>query len=81
VGTPVSSVSQTITVNVQSSGTFNLSATANGVIFTGSGTFPFGIGGLQNIVLNASGTPQVAGPTTFTLNNSEPCSFTFVTQP
>jgi hypothetical protein len=46
-------------VNVGFAGTYNLSAAANGVTFSGSGTFA--ATGVQNVVLTASGTPTSLG--------------------
>lgn len=74
VGVAVSNVSQTISVNVQSTGTYSFSTTANGVTFEASGTFT--TTGNQNIVLTASGTPTTAGTPTYTLNSTSGCSFT-----
>ncbi len=54
-------------------GTYNISTTANGVTFTGTGTFAGT--GAQNIVLTASGTPTAAGDNTFTLNTRPNCNF------
>jgi hypothetical protein len=71
-------VTQTITADVTTVGTYSISTTnANGVTFTGSGTFA-GIGA-QNIVLTASGTPTAAGSNTFTLNTTPNCSFSRTT--
>jgi uncharacterized protein (TIGR02145 family) len=77
-GTAVTGVTQTITATVTSVGTYSISTTANGVTFTGSGTF---VGtGNQNVVLNATGTPTLAPafPHTFTytLNTTPNCNFT-----
>jgi uncharacterized protein (TIGR02145 family) len=49
-------------------GTYNLSATQNGVTFTGSGTFT--TLGCQLITLTASGTPTAAGPFTWCTNTT-----------
>lgn len=76
VGTPVTGVTQTITANVTSIGTYLLTATANGITFSASGTFTNT--GNQNVVLTASGTPLSASgnPYTFTLDSNPSCSFT-----
>jgi hypothetical protein len=72
-GTVVASVTQTISANVATAGTYNISATANGVTFAGSGTFAGT--GAQTIVLRATGTPTAAGTNSFTLNTTPGCSF------
>ena len=62
-----------ITANVTVLGTYTItSGTANGISFSGSGTFT--TLGLQPIQLNAAGTPIVAGTFNF-LPGSKPCSF------
>jgi formylglycine-generating enzyme required for sulfatase activity len=76
-GTPVSGVTQTITANVTTVGTYGITAVANGVTFFATGTFA-GIGA-QNIVLTATGTPTAAGSHSFTLNTTPNCSFTRTT--
>ncbi len=70
----VSGVTQTIQVNVTALGTYNLSATTNGVTFAKTGTFT--TLGLQTIVLAATGTPTVQGDNVFTLNTTPNCTFT-----
>jgi hypothetical protein len=56
VGVPVSGITQTLTVNVTSAGTYSISTTTvRGVTFRGSGTFA--VTGEQDLVLTASGTP------------------------
>ena len=72
-GTPVSGVSQTITANVTTAGTYSISAVANGVTFSGSGTFAGA--GSPTVVLTASGTPLVVGTNSFALNTTPGCSF------
>jgi hypothetical protein len=67
-------VTQTINVTVGTPGTYNLSATSNGVTYSAVGTFT--TSGAQNIVLNASGSPSVSGTNTFTINTTPNCSFT-----
>lgn len=75
LGTIISGVSQTITANVQSVGTYSIIAFANDVIFAASGTFT--VTGLQNIVLTATGTPTASGSAvSFALNTTPNCSFT-----
>jgi uncharacterized protein (TIGR02145 family) len=71
--TPVSGVTQTITANVTTVGTYALSTTLNGVTFFGSGTFA-GLGA-QDIVLNAIGTPTLSGQNDFILTTIPGCSF------
>jgi hypothetical protein len=73
LGSEVSEVTQTITAMVDKIGTYAISATANGVTFSGSGTFS-GTGS-QNIVLTAAGTLTVAGSTSYVLNTTPNCSF------
>jgi hypothetical protein len=73
-GMPVSGVSQTITANVTTTGTYNISATANGVTFAASGTFSDT--GSQTITLTATGTPTDGGTHSFALNTAPTCSFT-----
>jgi len=68
-----SGVKQTITASVLVQGTYDISATANGVTFAASGTF--NATGNQTIILTASGTPKAKGSNTFTLNTSPYCSF------
>lgn len=72
-GTPVNAVTQTLMVTVGTAGTYNISATANGITFSGAGLLAVGN---QTIVLTASGTPTTAGTSTFTLNTTPNCSFT-----
>ena len=72
-GTPVSGVSQTITANVTTAGTYSISAVANGVTFSGSGTFAGA--GSPTVVLTASGTPVAVGTNSFALNTTPGCSF------
>jgi hypothetical protein len=73
-GVPVSGVTQTITATVGTIGTYSISTTANGVTFSGSGTFS--ATGAQDIVLTTTGTPIVGGSTSFTLNTTPNCNFT-----
>jgi uncharacterized protein (TIGR02145 family) len=74
VGTEVVDVTQTINVNFSTTGTFNISAFANGVTFAASGIIYYT--GNYTITLNAYGTPTQGGSTNFTLNTSPNCSFT-----
>lgn len=74
-GTAVSGVTQTVTVTVTTVGTYNITTnTANGITFSGSGTFA-GTGS-QAITLTASGTPTAAASATFNINATPTCSFT-----
>ncbi|OXA85308.1 fibrobacter succinogenes major paralogous domain-containing protein [Flavobacterium hercynium] len=67
-------VTQTITATVTKTGTYNIKATANGVIFSSMGVFS--ATGTQTVVLTAVGTPTVAGNHNFTLNTSpNTCTF------
>ncbi len=66
-GVAVSGVTQTITAAVTTIGSYNISTTANGITFVGSGNFS-GSTGNKTIVLNATGTPIASGNNTFTLN-------------
>jgi uncharacterized protein (TIGR02145 family) len=72
-GIVASNVSQTITANVKSVGTYNIKVTNNGLTFSGSGTFAGT--GLQNIVLVATGTPSTSGSIPFTLTTVPNCTF------
>lgn len=74
----VSGVTQTITANVTQLGTYSLNTFANGVVFSGSGTFTSL--GSQTIVLSAIGTPVAVGSNNFTLNTLPNCSFSRTTQ-
>jgi uncharacterized protein (TIGR02145 family) len=67
-GVAVSGVTMTLYANVTALGTYNLSATENGVTFTGSGSFT--TLGCQPITLTASGTPTAAGPFTWCTNST-----------
>lgn len=66
-----------ITVTVTTPGTYSLSASANGVSFVGSGTFP--VAGTQTIHLYAYGTPIAYGSHTYVLNTTPSCSFNVFT--
>jgi hypothetical protein len=63
------------TVNVNATGTYNISGTAiNGVTFSSSGVFTNP--GVQNIFLTASGTPAVAGTFNYPVTNGATnCNF------
>ena len=78
-GIPVSGVTQTINVTVGSLGSYNISASANGVTFSAIGTFT--TTGNQNIVLTASGTPLASGTISYNLNTTPSCSFNLITLP
>jgi len=67
-GVPVSGVTMSLYANVTTAGSWSLSATQNGVTFTGSGTF--NATGCQLINLNASGTPTTTGPFTWSTNSN-----------
>lgn len=73
VGESVSGVTHNLTVNVISTGTYNLSITNNGVTFSGAGTFSST--GSQNILLSASGTPTSLGTHAYQVNATGGCSF------
>ncbi len=72
VGSAVSGVTQTITATVTTAGTYAITATANCVTFSGSGTVAVGA---QNIVLTATGTPTAVGDFTYLLSTTPNCSF------
>jgi hypothetical protein len=73
VGTAATGVSQTITATVTTIGTYFIKASANGVIFTKSGTFI--TTGAQDIVLTATGTPIVAATSNFVLTTTPNYTF------
>jgi uncharacterized protein (TIGR02145 family) len=74
-GVAVSEVTQTITADVTTIGTFAIStSTVNGVRFAASGTFTNT--GSQNITLTAIGTPITTGTFTFTSNTTPSITFT-----
>lgn len=75
-GVSVSGVNQIITATVASVGTYNITATSNGVTFAGSGSLSEGT---QYIVLTATGTPTAAGTHSFALSTTPGCSFDRVT--
>lgn len=67
-GVAVSGVTMTLYANVTQVGTWSLSAMANGVTFSGSGTFT--TLGCQPITLTASGTPTATGSHTWNTNST-----------
>jgi len=72
---PVSGVSQTITATVSAPGSYNISATNNGVTFSARGNFTSK--GKQDVLLRATGIPIVEGDHDFILNTSpKNCPFT-----
>ncbi len=62
-------------VNVTTVGTYSVTATANGITFTGSGTFA--ATGAQSITLTGSGTPTASGATNFTPTGASAAGCTF----
>jgi hypothetical protein len=77
--TRVSGVSQTIQVQVNTPGSYNISTSdVNGVTFSGIGRFTGT--GPQTLELAAAGTPSLASgfnsPYSYTINTSPSCSFT-----
>lgn len=70
----ITGVTQTITANVVTIGTYNITTSINGIVFTGSGTLT--ATGPQTIVLTATGTPTTVGNNAFVLNTSPGCTFT-----
>jgi uncharacterized protein (TIGR02145 family) len=69
----LSTVTQTLSATVSSTGTYDIAAAANGVTFRGTGTFTT-TGPNQPIVLTATGTPELA-----TGAGSSTTSITYVT--
>jgi hypothetical protein len=67
-GVAVSGVTMSLYANVTQIGSWSLSASQNGVTFTGSGTFT--TTGCQLITLTGAGTPTNTGSTTFTTNST-----------
>ena len=72
-GSTATGVTQTITLVVATIGTYNISASADGVTFSASGTFTNT--GSQNVILSVSGTPSTAGTFYYTLNTTPSCTF------
>lgn len=74
VNTAPSSVTQTITANVTTVGTYSITTNeVDGVSFNAAGTFT--AVGPQDIVLRATGTPTAIGTKTFTLAATPNCTF------
>ena len=83
IGTPLSSSTNkvTLSVNVTTIGTYNISTTAvNGMTFSASGSFTST--GVQNLVLTGSGTPTgTAGTVNISITaGSSTCSFSVTTK-
>lgn len=77
-GIAASGITHSITANVTTIGTYNLSTnTVNGITYSGSGTFS-GTGN-QLVVLTASGTPVAYGDNTYTLTSTPACNFNVFT--
>ena len=77
-GTPVNSSNNvTITVNVQTIGSYSLGTNSNnGVTFTASSTSGFTTIGAQPLILYASGTPTAAGTYDYTITGGgSSCTF------
>ena len=79
IGTAITpnTVTQTITVNVTTLGSYNFTATSPsepGVTFTASGSFTSPTG-LKTVVLSAVGTPTNVGNHSYSLNTTPNCSF------
>ena len=72
-GNAVSGVTQTITATVATAGTYNISAFANGVLYSGIGIFYST--GAKDIVLTATGTPTSQGTFNYALNTTPGCDF------
>ena len=72
-GDPVYGVSQTITADVSAPGSYDISATNNGVTFSAKGYFTSK--GKQDVILRATGIPMAGGTHPFTLNTTPSCSF------
>jgi len=75
----LSTVTQTLSATVSSTGTYDIAAVANGVTFRGTGTFT-STGPNKPVVLTASGTPELAtpplSPITYALNTNPNTTFT-----
>lgn len=73
-GSSVTSVTQTVNLNVTAAGWVELSTNeVNGIRFYGSGNLSVGN---HDIVLVAQGTPVSNGAFAYDINHSSPCSFT-----
>lgn len=76
-GIPLDPNANTVTVsaNVTTAGTYSVTATANGMTFTGTGTFA-NTGAAQPVVLRGTGTPVIAGTFNFAPGTlAQACSF------
>ncbi|PAM92771.1 hypothetical protein B4N84_21815 [Flavobacterium sp. IR1] len=74
-GDPVYGVSQTITADVSTPGSYDISATNNGVTFSARGNFTSK--GKHDVLLRATGIPMAGGDHDFILNTSpNNCTFT-----
>ncbi len=78
VSIPVSDLTQTLTANVATAGTYSISRTVNGVTFVGSGTFA-GTGS-QTVELFATGTPLTIANNSFTINTTPSSTFTITSK-
>ncbi|HEX7847277.1 MAG TPA: hypothetical protein VF476_15865 [Chitinophagaceae bacterium] len=80
--TAVTAATVTLSVNVTTIGSYNITTTAvNGITFS-SGAQNFTSTGNQTVVLTASGTPTAAGTSTITVTQgSSTCNFTITVQP
>lgn len=67
----------TIPVSATYPGDYNISATANGITFSGTGSLPKGA---SEVVLTATGTPAKGGPFTFTINSNSTSGSTTCTK-
>lgn len=71
VGTPlVAANTVTVKANVTNPGTFSISTTSGGMTFSKTGEFT--ATGIQNVVLQGTGTPTTAGPNVFSIQT---CTF------
>lgn len=70
---PISPLTETLSADVATPGSYNLTAINNGLTFTASGTFTQT--GIQNIVFNAVGTAANTGTYTFTSNTTPAATF------
>lgn len=76
-GYVTSGVTQSVVINVTVAGTYLLSATANGITFSASGTA--NTLGPQTIIFKATGIPIATGSNNFIINTNPNCSFTATT--
>lgn len=81
VGTALTSANTvTLSVNVTVIGTYNITTTAGGMTFTGSGGFI--TTGVQTVVLTGTGTPTTAAANTFTVTQAaSTCTFSVTVAP